>query len=391
MKNSLVYGTVMAGQLAVAAIVLQGCKTYTPGSRSAFGGGTEMGTEEVREANVVNVDNTSEVSSEVSAKPIVSTPVVKTQVSSSKVGAPGTYKEFVLEPGAEINDPHAGLTKLHQKHVPQPAPSPIGVGRVPSGPRLSADGKYSIYTVKNGDSAGVIANSHGMTRAEFIKLNNITNADRIRIGQEVKVLADAKPLSGGKAIKTASGSSADAGLYTVVNGDSIGKIASKHHVKRADLMAANGITDANRIRIGQKLRIPGTSVKTAVENTAPVRAEKTDATTAVNVSSNATEVGEAAGINDLISQPTGTEVSKPAGEAVKALPPVVKETATVVPPTPVTATAVPATKDYTVLEGDDVYSVSLKFRVRPMDLRRVNNLTGATLTPGSVIKVPVAE
>ena len=101
MKNSLVYGTVMAGQLAVAAIVLQGCKTYTPGSRSAFGGGTEMGTEEVREANVVNVDNTSEVSSEVSAKPIVSTPVVKTQVSSSKVGAPGTYKEFVLEPGAE--------------------------------------------------------------------------------------------------------------------------------------------------------------------------------------------------------------------------------------------------------------------------------------------------
>ena len=382
MKNSLVYGTVMAGQLAVAAIVLQGCKTYTPGSRSAFGGGTEMGTEEVREANVVNVENTSEASPEVSSKPIVSAPVETPKISSSKVGAPGTYKEFVLEPGAEVNDPHAGLTKLHQKHVPQPVPSLIAAGRTSSGPRLSADGKYAIYTVKNGDSAGVIANSHGMTRAEFIKLNNITNADRIRIGQEVKVLADAKPLSGGRAIKTSSGSSNEAGLYTIVNGDSIGKIASKHHVKRADLMAANGITDANRIRIGQKLRIPGASVKPAAEKAAPVSAEKIDTTTAVNVSSNATtEVGESAGISDLISQPSTPEVSKPA-----------KDTSVVVPPTPVApTTAVQSTKDYTVLEGDDVYSVSLKFRVRPMDLRRVNNLTGATLTPGSVIKVPVAE
>ena len=40
-------------------------------------------------------------------------------------------------------------------------------------------------------------------------------------------------------------------------GDALSKIAALHGVKTKDLMAANNITDANKIRVGQKLAIPG--------------------------------------------------------------------------------------------------------------------------------------
>lgn len=44
--------------------------------------------------------------------------------------------------------------------------------------------------------------------------------------------------------------------YIVANGDSLGGIAKKFKVKRADLIAANNITNPNVIRVGQKLKLP---------------------------------------------------------------------------------------------------------------------------------------
>ena len=52
---------------------------------------------------------------------------------------------------------------------------------------------------------------------------------------------------------------APGGTYVVKAGDTAGKIALAHRVKLADLMRANNLTDksARRIRVGQKLIIPG--------------------------------------------------------------------------------------------------------------------------------------
>jgi LysM repeat protein len=44
--------------------------------------------------------------------------------------------------------------------------------------------------------------------------------------------------------------------YTVQAGDSLSAIAVKHGVKTSELLAANGLADANKIRIGQKLSLP---------------------------------------------------------------------------------------------------------------------------------------
>ena len=45
-------------------------------------------------------------------------------------------------------------------------------------------------------------------------------------------------------------------FYTIQSGDTISKIASRFGVSRSDLMALNGITNADHIEKGARLKIP---------------------------------------------------------------------------------------------------------------------------------------
>jgi LysM repeat protein len=54
--------------------------------------------------------------------------------------------------------------------------------------------------------------------------------------------------------------------YIVKKGDTLGKIAKAFQVRLADIMAINGITNADSIQAGQELRIPTGAV---VYNTLP--------------------------------------------------------------------------------------------------------------------------
>lgn len=377
MKNSSAYGTFIAGQLAVVAILFQGCQTYSPGGRTAFGG-SEARERELDEGTVVTLGGDRKTAT-----------VAPVAVPAGTVGAPGTYPEFVLG-GSEAKDPHAGLIKRPTRHVPAPPPSVTGPGyRTPSvsTSKMTDGGKYKIYVVKSGDTAGEIANSHGLRKAEFIKLNNIADANKIRVGQQFKVPADGKSISGGKSTQTASASGGN--TYTVASGDTIGGIALKYRMKSSDLMAMNGITDPKKLRVGQKLRIGGSSsapaegaVKSIVGAEAVVPEVK---------------IPEA----DGVAEPTGDALAPLLDQGVKNNPSsVVPEIKPAVVPAvtpPVSAVSAVAvkpktagTQDYTVREEDDIYSVALKFRVRPMDIRTANDLSGNTLVPGSVIKIPAS-
>lgn len=381
MKNSSAYGTFIAGQLAVVAILFQGCQTYSPGGRSAFGG-SEARERELEESTVVTLGG--------DRKATTVAPVV---VPAGTVGAPGTYPEFVLGPGVETKDPHAGLIKRPTRHVPAPAPTVNGAGYKPSyesTSKLTDGGKYKIYVVKSGDTAGEIANSHGLRKAEFVKLNNISDPGKIRVGQQFKVPADGKSISGAKSSQTASVSGAN--TYSVVSGDTIGGIALKHHMKSSDLMAMNGITDPKKLRVGQKLRISG-AASSPTEGAGKTVTE-------------ATKAGETGSVPE-VKIPAADGIAEPTGDALAPLldlgvknevAPVVPEIKkpeipSVQPPVPAGSAVKPkasGVQDYTVREEDDIYSVALKFRVRPMDIRTANNLSGNTLVPGSVIKIPAS-
>ncbi|MEC1751138.1 LysM peptidoglycan-binding domain-containing protein, partial [Bacillus mojavensis] len=49
--------------------------------------------------------------------------------------------------------------------------------------------KTTTYTVKSGDNLGSIAQRFGMTLSEIQTLNNISNPDKIQVGQILKVYA----------------------------------------------------------------------------------------------------------------------------------------------------------------------------------------------------------
>jgi LysM repeat protein len=84
-----------------------------------------------------------------------------------------------------------------------------------------------------------------------MSLNALTNANRIRIGQ-VLTIAGAAPAPAPAAPASTSGSTTS---YTVVAGDTLSGIASRFGTTSRNLMALNGITNANFLRIGQVLRL----------------------------------------------------------------------------------------------------------------------------------------
>ena len=98
------------------------------------------------------------------------------------------------------------------------------------------------YTVKSGDSLTSIAARFGMTVAQLQSLNGITDANKLQIGQVLKVNG-----SSGTVPKTTN--------YTVKSGDSLTAIASRFGMTVAQLQSLNGITDPNKLKIGQVLKV----------------------------------------------------------------------------------------------------------------------------------------
>lgn len=378
MKKTSTYTAILAGQMITAGLLIQGCRVYQPGERSLLGGRTS--TAEPREATVVTLSGESKAAAGAGATTITPKPVVP----AGQVGAPGTYNEFIV--GEGVKDPHAGLTKLKTKHVPPPPPAIKPAASASSAPSFTADGKYKLYRVKSGDTAGQIANSHGMRLADFLAVNGIKSANTIRVGQQFKVPADGKPMAKGRAGASAAAAS-DGGTYSVVAGDSLSVIAHKHGMKTAELMALNGITDANKIRVGQKLRVKG-SAKAAptVEKTKPAEDKPAEVKPVEDAVAPVEPV-------DNGTAPTSIEsLLKDVGSTTS----VPKTPVVATPPTPAVATPVVATpavagaREHVVREGEDIYAIALHYKVRPVDIRSLNNLTSNVLTAGMVIKIPPA-
>ena len=156
------------------------------------------------------------------------------------------------------------------------------------------------HKVGPGDTLTHIASIHKTTVASIEKENGITSYSMLRVGQVLKVPARAKvavskpagssgatkeaflatkteaapikpttgtitavsrPASAEVAaskpaeVKAPSGAAGD--VYVVAKGDNPYTIAKKLHVSYNALMEANGIKDATKIQIGQKLKVPG--------------------------------------------------------------------------------------------------------------------------------------
>lgn len=101
-----------------------------------------------------------------------------------------------------------------------------------------------IYTVVRGDTLFKIAQAHGVTIEAILELNSIKNRNLIFPGNVINI-----PQS----YLTPSSKQL---MHTVVNGDTLFKIASSHGVTVDDLVKLNMIKNKNLIFAGQVLAIP---------------------------------------------------------------------------------------------------------------------------------------
>ena len=274
MTKTILHTTTLLTGIAASALLLQGCKTYTPGS----GSGSLLGGSRPNQQPVEPPPATIKPAP-VYVKPAVGDTVKPTTVvaSASDVGKPGTYPDTIATAHAPIvRDDNGLVVRTSRPHTPLPPPAPIVKNAAPAQSVKpaqaagAADGAYATYVVKKGDTVGEIANAHGMKSADFIKLNNITNPNKVVVGQKFKVPANAKPLASGPAAPAASAAPADGyNYYTVASGDALSLIAQKHGLKTKELADMNNIQSDATIRVGQKLRV---SKKTANGAAAPAAA-----------------------------------------------------------------------------------------------------------------------
>ena len=99
------------------------------------------------------------------------------------------------------------------------------------------------YKVVSGDTLSKIAQKYGTTYQELARINGISNPDKISVGQVLK-------------LPNSTSSSSSTTTYTVVSGDTLSKIAQKFGTTYQELARLNGISNPDKISVGQVLKVP---------------------------------------------------------------------------------------------------------------------------------------
>ncbi|OGV65998.1 MAG: hypothetical protein A2498_07255 [Lentisphaerae bacterium RIFOXYC12_FULL_60_16] len=265
-----------------------------------------------------------------------------------------------------------GTTRPHAGPVPEPKMPPVEVDNTlvklptPSPaptPVPPAPAEVTEYVIREGESLSSIASRSGVRLADLIALNGIKDANRVQVGQRL-ILPGKVTVKPSRSTPSASSSGAavpglDAkDVYEVKAGDALSKIAVAHGVTMADIKKANQMT-GDQVRIGQKLRIPQSTIKSPVKP---------------------------AGSMEAVAP---TVNPSPAGFSVPVVAPV-QGASVVAPNAPL---AVRDSGHIHKVEPDEtnVYQVAGLWAVSVEDIRKLNKLTSDTLRPGDSLRIPASE
>ncbi len=144
-----------------------------------------------------------------------------------------------------LTDPNV-LTVGQQLKIPGAPPADAGT-------TTSTSPTTSIYVVQAGDTLNAIARRFGTTVAELMRLNNLTNPDRIVVGQKLVVPAAG---SGAPATDTSPVTGSQQRTHVVQKGETLLSIARRYGVTVQAIQKANNIANPDLIFPGQVLVIP---------------------------------------------------------------------------------------------------------------------------------------
>ena len=159
------------------------------------------------------------------------------------------------------------MSKLQKLVAATAIVSTVGVG-------LAQIADADTYTVKKGDTLWDIAINNGTTVDQLMQDNNLTSSlifpgDKLTYNTTVAQVAQAK----------------EQGYYTVVLGDTLGKVANRFGITVDELVKLNNLSDPNLIYVGTVLKVDVNAAKTAevtvpkatvVENTPEKTVAKVD-------------------------------------------------------------------------------------------------------------------
>lgn len=183
--------------------------------------------------------------------------------------------------------------------------------------------------------------------------------------------------------------------YAVGNGDSLWTVAKKNHLTVSELAAANNLTAGTKLRLGQKLIIPGKSGEMAssmassgpASPAAPTYKVKAGDTLAVVAKRAGTTTAVLKQLNGLKSDTvrSGQELKLPAGTTMAA--------DTTPASSGETAAAKPANANgsvtHVVKAGETLGTIARKYQVKQGDIAVANNITNpALIKVGMTLVIP---
>ena len=127
-----------------------------------------------------------------------------------------------------------------------PSTSSGGGGGANRSGRVNPDARYHV--VRSGESLASIARRYGISASRIASANGIVDG-RLYANARLFLEPRNRPASAG-------GGGAGPAVHTVRSGDTLAGIAARHGSSVRSIVQANGIRDANRIYIGQRLRVP---------------------------------------------------------------------------------------------------------------------------------------
>ena len=156
------------------------------------------------------------------------------------------------------------MSKLHKLVAATAIVSTVGVG-------LAQIADADTYTVKKGDTLWDIAINNGTTVDQLMQDNNLTSSlifpgDKLTYNTTVAQVAQAK----------------EEGYYTVVLGDTLGKISNRFGVSVDQLVKLNNIDNPNLIYVGTVLKVSENAAAKAEVSVPKVEATVAKATVVEN-------------------------------------------------------------------------------------------------------------
>lgn len=116
---------------------------------------------------------------------------------------------------------------------------------IPNDTTSNPEQNFKEIVIKRGDTLSKIAKEYNTSYQYLAKINNISNPNRIYVGEKIKV-----PVLEDEKIHDTSHR-----LYIVKRGDTLTKIAREYRLTVKEIVELNDISNPNRIYVGEILRV----------------------------------------------------------------------------------------------------------------------------------------